>query len=97
MRVGDRIPLHIEKIIQRVIFQNSSEKIELDMGKKIYSVSFHPLSEEECVNIYGFDISEQKETEEKLRKNESDLKKAQEIAHVGSWELDLESSLSNRF
>ncbi|AKB83500.1 Phytochrome, two-component sensor histidine kinase [Methanosarcina barkeri 3] len=93
VRVGERIPLHVEKIIQKVIFQNSSEKIELNVGKKTYSVSFHPLPEEECVNIYGFDISEQKETEEKLRKNESDLKKAQEIAHVGSWELDLESNL----
>ena len=38
------------------------------MGKRIYLIAFHPLPEEECVNIYGFDISDQKELEEKLRK-----------------------------
>ena len=33
-------------------------------------VSFHYLPEEECVNIYGFDIGEQKELEVKLRESE---------------------------
>ncbi len=93
VRVGEKVPLHVENVIRRVISQNDSEKMELNVGKRIYSVSFHPLPEEECVNIYGFDISEQKEIEEKLRKNESDLKKAQEIAHMGSWEWDLASDL----
>lgn len=39
------------------------------------------------------EIAERKQVEEALRKSEKRLKRAQEIAHLGSWELDL---LSNR-
>ena len=35
------------------------------------------------------DITERKQAEEALRENESRLNRAQEIAHLGSWELDL--------
>jgi len=35
------------------------------------------------------DITERKQVEEKLRASESNLVKAQEVAHIGSWNLDL--------
>jgi PAS domain S-box-containing protein len=35
------------------------------------------------------DITERKQAEEALRRSETGLKKSQEIAHLGSWELDL--------
>jgi two-component system, cell cycle sensor histidine kinase and response regulator CckA len=35
------------------------------------------------------EISERKQVEEKLRKNEKDLRESQQIAHLGSWRLDL--------
>jgi PAS domain S-box-containing protein len=35
------------------------------------------------------EISERKQTEEALRESEERLKRAQEIAHLGSWELDI--------
>lgn len=38
---------------------------------------------------FGFDITERKLAEETLLKSEASLKKAQEIAHIGNWELDL--------
>jgi len=41
------------------------------------------------VNIYGRDITQRKRAEEALRENEQRLSRAQEIAHLGSWELDL--------
>ena len=40
------------------------------MGNRVYLVTFHPLPEEECVNIYGFDISDQKELKEKVQESE---------------------------
>jgi len=41
--------------------------------------------------IYGMvmDITERKQVDEKLRTSESNLLKAQEVAHIGSWNLDL--------
>jgi PAS domain S-box-containing protein len=43
------------------------------------------------VTMYGTvqDITERKQTEEALRESEQRLKRAQEIAHLGSWELNL--------
>jgi PAS domain S-box-containing protein len=39
------------------------------------------------------DISERKQAEEALRKSETLLKKSQQMAHIGSWELDLERNI----
>ncbi len=43
--------------------------------------------------VYGasHDVTELKESEEKLKHSEKRLKEAQELAHVGNWELDLET------
>ena len=68
--VGEKLPSYIGDLVQRVISQNSPEKMEVKVGKRVYLVAFHPLPEEECVNIYGFDISDQKELEGKLRESE---------------------------
>jgi PAS domain S-box-containing protein len=69
MRVGKKLPIYVEKVMQRAISQNSPEKLELNIGKRVYSVSFHPFPQEECVNIYGFDVSDLKNSEEKLQES----------------------------
>jgi PAS domain S-box-containing protein len=75
VRVGEKVPLYIGDFVQRAIFRNSPEKMEVKAGKKVYLITFYPSPGEECVNIYGFNISEQKELEEKLRikKKQSDI------------------------
>ncbi|AKB64330.1 PAS domain S-box protein [Methanosarcina mazei] len=65
VRVGEKLPSSIGYIAQRVISRNNPEKIEVKVGKSVYLIVFHPLSMQECVNISGFDISGQKEFEEK--------------------------------
>ena len=78
----------IGDFVQRVISRNSPEKMEVKAGKRVYLVAFHPLPEEECVNIYGFDISDQKELEEKLRIKE----KQNDVLHkIGKIALEYES------
>jgi PAS domain S-box-containing protein len=65
--IGEKLPFHIGEFAQRAISQNIPEKMEIKAEKRVYLVIFHPFPEEECIKIYGFDISEQKELEEKLR------------------------------
>ncbi len=65
VEVGEKLPSYIVEFVKRVISQNSPKKMEVNVGKRVYLVAFHPISEEDCVNIYGFDISDQKELEEK--------------------------------
>jgi PAS domain S-box-containing protein len=69
--VGGKLPSCIRDFVQRVISRNSPEKMEIKVEKRVYLIAFHPLPEDECVNIYGFDISDQKELEEKLRESEA--------------------------
>ncbi len=71
VKAGEKLPSCIGDFIQRAISQNSPEKMEAKMGKRVYLISFHPFPKEKCVNIYGFDISDQKELEEQLRESEA--------------------------
>ena len=41
--------------------------------------------------LYANDITEQKRTEQALREKELRLREAQEIAHIGSWNWDLQT------
>jgi PAS domain S-box-containing protein len=66
VEIGEKLPSHIVDIVQRVVTQNGPEKVEVKAGKRVYLLAFHPLPEEECVNIYGFVISEHKESKEKF-------------------------------
>ena len=63
--VGEKLPSDIGDFVQIVISRNSPEKMEVKAGKKVYLVVFHPLPEQKCVNVSGFDISDQKQLEGK--------------------------------
>ncbi len=52
-----------------------------------------PWEERDCIFCVWRDISHRKSVEQNLRESESRLVKSQEMAHVGSWELDLETGL----
>ena len=91
VRVGERLPSSVRDLVQRVISRNSSKKMEVKAGKRVYMVTFHPLLEDECVNIYGFDISDQIEVEEKLRESEERLILAQQVAKIGTFEWNIQT------
>jgi PAS domain S-box-containing protein len=80
--VGEKLPSYIGDIVQKVISRNSPEKLEVKAGKRTYLIALHPSPEQECVNIYGFDISDQKELEVKPLESE-----ALEIANVELSEI----------
>jgi len=71
VEVGGKLPSDIGDFVQRVIYQKNPGKMEIKVGKIVYLLAFHPSSEEERVTIYGFDISDQKEIEGKLKESEA--------------------------
>ncbi len=89
VEVGEKLPSNIGDLVRRVISQNIPEKMEVIVGKRVYLVAFHPLPEEECVNIYGFDISDQKKFERELMESEIGLSEAQRMAHIGNWDWNI--------
>lgn len=72
--IGDKLPSYIGDFVKKTLSQNSPEKMEVKSGNKVYLVVLHPLPEQECVNIYGLDISDQKEIEKALRESEERLR-----------------------
>lgn len=70
-RIREKLPPHIKIFVQRAISQKGIEKIKIKVGKRVYFIVFHPLPEQECVNIYGFDISDSKKLEGKLQESEA--------------------------
>jgi PAS domain S-box len=90
VKVGEKLSSSIVDLVQKVISQNSPEKIEVKVGKKVYLVVISPLVEQECVNISGFDISNQKEFEGRLWENEEKYQNIIETAIEGIWIFDAE-------
>jgi len=80
--VGEKLPSYLAEFAQSVISRSSPEKMEVKVEKRVYLIVFHPLHEEECVNISGFDISDQKEFKEKVQESEP-----QEMADVELAEI----------
>ena len=83
VKVGEKLPSSIVDLVQRVISYNSPEKMEVKVGNKVYLTVFHPMLKEQCVNISGFDISDQKELDEKLHENEEKYHKIYNLFEVG--------------
>jgi PAS domain S-box-containing protein len=49
-----------------------------------------PITHE--IRLYGRNITERKKAEQALRESEQDLNRAQAIAHIGSWRLDVRNN-----
>jgi PAS domain S-box-containing protein len=63
-------------------------------GKVTWVLSQADIEQEDTGSVIGYvgtltDISDRKLAEEQLRKSEAALVRAQRVAHVGSWELDV--------
>lgn len=90
-KIGGELPSSIEDLVLKVISRNSPERKEVRVGKRVYLINFHPLPEEGCVNIYGFDISDREGLEEKLWKCEEKYRSIVETANEGVWITDMEA------
>ncbi|HBB15976.1 MAG TPA: hypothetical protein DCZ97_02890, partial [Syntrophus sp. (in: bacteria)] len=87
--LGDPLPGPVRPLVALAMGSGEELHREVQMGTGFYAVTLVPFTEEAYVNIYGHPIIKRKQAEEASRKSEERLKRAQEIAHLGSWELDL--------
>jgi PAS domain S-box-containing protein len=59
------------------------------LGGRCYQQTVFCGPEGRFIRIYAQDITDRMKAEEELRESEKRLSRTQEIAHLGSWELDL--------
>jgi len=87
--VGQLLQNELLPLLGRAMAEGKEVQEDLLLAGRFYVVWIAPFPEERYANIYGRDITERKRAEEALRQSEQRLSRAQEIAHLGSWELDL--------
>jgi PAS domain S-box-containing protein len=86
LRVGDKLPPEIKHVARISISRGSKEEFEIRSGERVFLLVFHPSPEKGRVSICGFDITEQKRTEEELRKSEEKYRYVAE--QTGQFILD---------
>jgi PAS domain S-box-containing protein len=77
------------RAIVKAFSSGSVYETELVCHEQTFKLLFTPILEQNYINVYGQNVTESKRIEAALRDSENRLNRAQEIAHLGSWELDL--------
>lgn len=87
---GTFLPPDLEDLLERWDKKNSQVfEREIAIGNRIFAETVHLAPEFDVVRIYAHDVTERKKASEALIESQARLKRAQKIAHLGSWELDL--------
>ena len=72
-QVGGAVPDDWRQLIGDVLDSNRSKVIEVKSGKRVISFVFAPVVKSGYVNVYGRDMTEQKEAEQALQKSRKEL------------------------
>jgi PAS domain S-box-containing protein len=84
------LPADIRNILSDLEQKKESQYYrEITIGEKIFGEALYLAPQFNSMRIYASDITVHKRMEEELRESERRLARSQEIAHLGSWELDL--------
>ena len=76
--------------VKRVLQHGENEQIEVTSSDgRAWSLVFARSEVEGCVNIYALETTARLHAEDALRESQKDLQRAQAVAHVGSWRLDV--------
>ena len=85
--VGQPAPSNWVQSASDALSSGGRVETEENIGEEIFAFVFAPVVD--YINVYGRGITKRKRTEEALRQKQRDLNRAQAVAHMGSWRLDV--------
>ncbi len=86
---GQSLPEQYRNMASEIIRTGTRQGVEVEYAGHVLFLYFTPIEEMGYLNIYGTDITSRKRGEDALRKSQNDLKRAQTVALIGSWRLDV--------
>ncbi len=89
LQEGDYYPAIFQDEIDQAIVDHSSHSSEFTFKDCCWSVQFNAVERYGYVNIMARDITQQKKSEEKIRKSQEALLEAQELGNLGRWEFNM--------
>jgi signal transduction histidine kinase len=66
-RVNERLPETWRSLVQRTLQDDAALYTEIVCGRQVFALSLLPIFKDQCVNIYGQDITGRKQVDEKMR------------------------------
>ena len=87
--VGAAVSDPLIALVGRAMAEGKEAQEDMQLGNKTYIVWVAPIPEDGYANVYGRDITDRKRAETALIESEARLNRSEQIAHLGSWELDL--------
>jgi two-component system NtrC family sensor kinase len=92
-QVGQLLPEYWREFTLGVLRDDSRKDVEVNVGKKIFSLTFSPIAEEDYVNLYGLDITARQRAEDALRESEARYRAVIEGAHDMIQSVGLDGSI----
>jgi len=91
-RDGRPLSGHVCQCVLRALNDGLPRQAEVGCDSRIFSLTFAPVMDSNCVNVYALDITERKQTEAMLQASEKKFRDLIETTTDWVWEVDAEGT-----
>lgn len=91
---AQKLPREWRHYIDRALLTDTNQQTELAVGEAIYTLLFSPIKELGYVNIYGLDVTEARQAEERARYHQNELLHVARLSSMGEMATGLAHELN---